>query len=160
MRSHSKTARPGKRYIVVSHASPVPSRTTPPPTPTLNVSVFQISSRSCVCQRCDQISRLGVTRDETTTRMGVATTSATAPAASGHGSHGSLRAGCPVTGTAALACRVGMPGLRYLYPTRSMSFTASAWSAPAAATSTLSALNAPQAAMNACGFAPPLAGYS
>ena len=83
-----------------------------------------------------------------------------APAASGHGSRASLRAKRPATGTAGLACRVGMPGLRYLYPTRSISLTASAWSAPAAATSTLSALNDPQAAMNPCGFAAPLAGYS
>src|SRR3970282_2982399 len=150
---------PGKRYIVVSHASPVPSRATPPPTPMINVSVFQTSSGSCVGQRGPQPSTVGAAREEITTRMGVATTSATAPAASGHGSRASLRARRPATGTAGLACRVGMPGLRSLYPTRSISLTASAWSAPAAATSTLSALNDPQAAMNPGGFAAPLAGY-
>ena len=109
MRSHSNAARPGKRYIVTNQARPVPSTATPSPTPAIKISVFHMSSVSCVSQRCFQTSRLGVAMDETTINIGVATRSATAPAASGQGSRGRQGLGCRRPNATDFTSLVAMP---------------------------------------------------
>jgi hypothetical protein len=65
-------------------ARPVPRMSTPVPTPAISTSVFQTNSSKYVRHRCAQISWLGVASEDTTTRIGVATRSAIAPALTAH----------------------------------------------------------------------------
>ena len=56
--SHWNRFRPGKRYMVTSHAVPVPIRRVSAPTPAISSSVRRNAPGSTLAMRCGQVSPL------------------------------------------------------------------------------------------------------